>query len=60
MRDIVEFRTGADGSLVLAPTPVDGYGYDDLEVELSGRTVHVTTPEGEQAVGLEVVHGERA
>lgn len=59
MRDVVEFRTGSDGSLVLAPVPGEGYEYDDLTVELSGRTIHITTPDGERTVGLEAVHGER-
>ena len=58
MRDIVEFTTGPDGSLILAPQPGSDYEYDDLEVELRGRTIHVTTPSGSQTVGLEVVHGE--
>lgn len=61
MRDVVEFRTGPDGSVVLAPTPASAggdadYAQDDIEVELSGSTIHLAVP-GE-AVGLEVVHGE--
>ena len=59
MRDIVRFRSGPDGSLVLAPTPGSGVDYEDVNVELRGRTIHITTPDGEQEVGLEVVHGER-
>lgn len=59
MRDITEFRTAADGSLVLALAPVEGVADEDIEVELSGRTIHVTTPDGEATVGLEVVHGSR-
>jgi len=58
MRDIATFRTGPDGSLVLAPTPGDDLDYDDIEVDLSGRTIELRTPEGDQPVGLEVVHGE--
>lgn len=59
MRDIAEFTTGPDGSLILAPAPGADYDYDDLDVELRGRTIHVTTPAGSQTVQLEVVHGER-
>jgi hypothetical protein len=58
MRDIVAFTTGPDGSLILAPQPGSDYEYDDLEVELRGRTIHVATPDGAQPVELEVVHGE--
>ncbi|MFB6170954.1 MAG: hypothetical protein ABEJ23_00350 [Haloarculaceae archaeon] len=60
MRDLATFRTGPDGTLVLAPTPGDDLDYDDVEVELARRTVEIRTPEGGQAVSLEVVHGERA
>jgi hypothetical protein len=59
MRDIVEFTTGPDGSLILAPTPGAGYDYADLDVELNGKTVQITTPEGNQPVALEIVHGDR-
>ena len=59
MRDIVTFRSGPDGELILAPDPGADYDYEDMEVELSGRTIHVSTPEGGQEVRLEVVHGER-
>jgi hypothetical protein len=58
MRDLATFRTGPDGTLVLAPTPGDDLDYDDVEVELSGRTIEISTPEGRQEVSLEVVHGE--
>ncbi|WP_246982051.1 hypothetical protein [Halorientalis marina] len=58
MRDVVTFRSGPDGSLILAPDPGEDYDYEDMEVELSGRTIHVSTPEGGQKVRLEVVHGE--
>lgn len=57
MRDLATFRTGPDGTLVLAPTPGEDLDYDDLEVELSGRTIEIRTPEGDQEVSLEVVHG---
>lgn len=59
MREITEFRTGADGSLVLALTPGEDVDDEDIQVELSGRTIHVTTPDGDSTVGLEVVHGAR-
>lgn len=60
MRDLVTFRSGPDGKLILAIDTAGGdYDYDDLEVSLSGRTVEITTPDGEQPVGLEPVHGER-
>jgi hypothetical protein len=58
MRDLATFRTGPDGTLVLAPTPGDDLDYDDIDVELSGRTIEISTPEGAQEVSLEVVHGE--
>jgi hypothetical protein len=58
MRDVVTFRSGPDGSLILAPDAGEGYEYEELEVELRGRTIHVSTPEGGQEVRLEAVHGE--
>lgn len=58
MRDQATFRTGPDGTLVLAPTPGDDLDYEDIEVELSGRTIELRTPEGGQDVLLEVVHGD--
>lgn len=60
MRETTAFRTGPDGSLVLAVNPGDGYDYEDIEVELSGKTIHVTVPGGERRVELEAVHGGRA
>lgn len=58
MRDLATFRTGPDGTLVLAPTPGEDMDYEDIEIELSGRTIELRTPEGDQDVSLEVVHGE--
>lgn len=59
MRDLVTFRSGPDGTLILAVDTAGGdYEYDDLEVSLNGRTIEITTPAGEQPVGLEPVHGE--
>lgn len=60
MRETVDFRTGQDGSLILAVNPGEGYEYEDIDVELSGKTVHVTVPEGERPVTLEAVHGSVA
>jgi hypothetical protein len=60
MRQLATFNTGPDGTLVLAPTPGDEADYEDLEVSLSGRTIEITTPEGGEAVALEVVHGDLA
>lgn len=60
MRDLATFRTGPDGTLVLAPTPRGELGDEDVAVELSGRTIELRTPAGDQAVALEVVHGELA
>jgi hypothetical protein len=57
MRDIVSFRTGPDGSLILAPTPGEGTDDDEISVELRGRTIEISTPDGGQEVGLELVHG---
>jgi len=59
MRDLATFRTGPDGSLILAPDPGADYEYEEMDVELRGRTIHVSTPEGGQEVRLEVVHGDR-
>lgn len=58
MRDLTEFRTGPDGSLVLAVNPGDSYDYEEIDVEVSGKTIHITVPEGERTVEVEVVHGE--
>jgi hypothetical protein len=58
MRDIAAFETGPDGSLVLAVNPGDDYDYEDIEVELSGKTIHVHAPAGERRVELEAVHGQ--
>jgi hypothetical protein len=59
MRDLVTFRSGPDGKLILAVDTAGGtYDYEDLAVELSGRTIEITTPEGDQPVGLEPVHGD--
>lgn len=58
MRELARFRTGPDGTLVLAPTPDEGDDYEDLEVTLAGRTIEISTPEGDSPVSLEVVHGE--
>jgi hypothetical protein len=59
MRDLARFRSGPDGTLILAVDTADGdYEYEDLEVELRGRTIEITTPDGDQPVGLEPVHGE--
>lgn len=60
MRELTTFRSGPDGTVILAPTPGDAYEYDDLDVALSGRTIELRTPDGEQEVSLEVVHGELA
>jgi len=61
MRDLTAFDTGPDGSLVLAVEPLDDeYDYEDVTVALSGRTIHVTTPDGRHRVGLEAVHGSQA
>lgn len=60
MRDIATFRTGPDGSLVLAVNPGEEYDYEDVDVSLSGRTIHVEVPDGERTVELEAVHGETA
>lgn len=59
MRETALFRSGPDGSLVLAVNPGDDYEYDDIELELSGKTIHVTVPDGQHQVELEAVHGER-
>jgi hypothetical protein len=46
--------------VVLALDTADGdYDYEDLTAELNGRTIHLPMPEGGQAVGREVIHGER-
>jgi hypothetical protein len=61
MRDIVTVETGPDGSVILALDTAGGdYEYEDLSVELDGRTIHIETPDGNQPVGLEVVHGDTA
>lgn len=59
MRETAAFQTGPDGSLVLAVNPGNDYEYKDIDVELSGKTIHVTVLEGEHRVELEAVHGER-
>lgn len=61
MRETATFETGPDGSLVLAVGPGAGasFAYEDLTVELSGTTIHVTAPES-GAVTLEAVHGSVA
>lgn len=58
MRELVRFRTGPDGTLILAPTPGDDIEYEDIGVELAGRTIEITTPNGGSPVDIEVVHGE--
>lgn len=60
MRQQVHFRTGPDGTLVLAPTPGEEGDYEEIEVSLAGRTIEISTPVGDTSVALEVVHGERA
>lgn len=60
MRDLTEFRSGPDGSLVLAVNPGEDYDADDIDVQLSGKTIHITVPEGERTVELEAVHGASA
>lgn len=58
MRETAAFETGPDGSLILAVTPGEGapFAYEDLTVELSGSTIHVTAPAA-GPVTLEAVHG---
>jgi hypothetical protein len=58
MRETATFHTGPDGSLVLAVDPGDGaaFDYDDIEVETSGKTIHVTAPDA-GPLDLEAVHG---
>lgn len=58
MRDLATFTTGPDGTVVLAPTPRGAYDYEDIEVDLSGRTIELHTPSGGQEIALEVVHGD--
>ncbi len=61
MREVATFATGDDGSLVLAVGPGEdaSFDYEDLTVELSGTTIHVTAP-GAGEVTLEAVHGSVA
>lgn len=58
MRQTAGFKTGPDGSLILAVAPGEEatFEYDDLTVELSGTTIHVTAPVA-GPVDLEAVHG---
>lgn len=60
MRDIVRFRTGPDGTVILAPTPEGDLDAGDIDVSLAGRTIEIRTPTGDTPVALEVVHGETA
>lgn len=59
MRETAAFQTGPDGSLVLAVNPGESYEYEDIDVELSGKSIQITVLEGERQVELEAVHGER-
>lgn len=58
MRETTSFETGPDGSLVLAVGPGSGapFDYEDLTVELSGTTIHVTAPDAGE-ITLEAAHG---
>lgn len=60
MRERATFRTGPDGSLILAVDPGEDAAFDrgDVEVSLSGTTIEITAPVA-GPVELEAVHGER-